>query len=424
MSRIVPFKQKFTSEKLCDPGPGMPYGSCFIFSGGGQGRIRMVSERNTMNDDYIGWLTVNGVPILSWRMENGCPTCEQILQSGNNAFDTQTALRQIHGVDDEYLADNPDWYEAYYPLLGLFDPGIYFMSVNEYYPTDGEGNLFWGSYEQPRTAAAVTFGSSPHPCFLIATQVSEKYSRDRHERGKETFKTSPGIAYHLDGYLSVLLDGHHRALAAAEASEPFICVTISRALWYWKGGQDIHKLPTGITGLFGLSMEAEHLSKPATRWLRKNQKITAFIREHVPDPFFQADYKSPEIDTAFIRARLNVHSYPTVEQIIALGRCKKILNTDVDNAFNRTHACPDLAYILSAFISAGDPRTRELALRVVDDDNWRGRWKDALKFLSRFDDAEVLAIFWDLALRDDIKHKEVVWIVDQYIKKHSDKYSD
>jgi len=171
-------------------------------------------------------------------------------------------------------------------------------------------------------------------------------------------------------------------------------------------------------------MEAEHLSKPATRWLRKNQKNTPFIREHVPDPFFQADYKSPEIDTAFILARQNAHSYPTVEEIIAIGRCNKILTKDVDIAFNKTHAYPDLAYILSAFISAGDPRTRELALRVVDDDNWRSRWKDALMFLSRFDDAEVLAIFWDLALRDDIKHKEVVWLVDQYIEEHSDKYSD
>ena len=61
-------------------------------------------------------------------------------------------------------------------------------------------------------------------------------------------------------------------------------------------------------------------------------------------------------------------------------------------------------------------------MRIVRDENWKSAWLPALEFLERFDDDEVLTLFWDLVLRDDILHKEVNRLVDRYIKRHAKKY--
>ena len=54
----------------------------------------------------------------------------------------------------------------------------------------------------------------------------------------------------------------------------------------------------------------------------------------------------------------------------------------------------------------------------------RSHWQGALQYLSRFDDAQTLNLFWELALRDDVTQREVVWLVNLYLEKHQDRYGD
>jgi hypothetical protein len=258
------------------------------------------------------------------------------------------------------------------------------------------------------------------PWFLTGTQGLANYSPERHQRAKETYQTHPGIAFHLDGYLSALLDGHHRALAAAEAGEPFNCVTITRASWYWQD-RDMDQRPTGVTGLSDCRMEGDNLSAPAARWV--NRSVGARTRP-IPTPAspFPSAPIAEETKDLFGRSASLAASFPRVEEVSAAIKCKEISEEDVENAFESIHAYPGLPVIMDAFVGAGDPRARDLALRLAADENRHQLWPKALGYLTRFDDEEVLALFWGLVLREDPGSDEINKVVDEYVKRNADKY--
>lgn len=107
------------------------------------------------------------------------------------------------------------------PLLGLLPDNYYVILDTELYPTDGNGHLFWNvpnSGERLPGACLFYRGdgewglSRPH--FTIATQSIEKLCKDR----VEYYRKHPNcraIAYYMDGYMTALIDGHHKAMAAA-----------------------------------------------------------------------------------------------------------------------------------------------------------------------------------------------------------------
>jgi hypothetical protein len=108
--------------------------------------------------------------------------------------------------------------------------------------------------------------------------------------------------------------------------------------------------------------------------------------------------------------------------VSAAIKCREISEEDVENAFESIHAYPGLPVIMDAFVGAGDPRARELALRLAADDNRQHLWPRALGYLARFDDEEILALFWELVLREDLESVEIRKVVDEYVKRNADKY--
>lgn len=147
-----------------------------------------------------------------------CPTCEKIVRSGYG-------LEQPGEFREERLnGENVPFEEALEgikPLLGLLEDNCYVILDTQLYPTDGNGHLFWD--------VPVSEGGVPGSClfyrgdgewgnlrphFTVATQSSAKLCENR----VEYYRRHPGcraVAYYMDGYMTALLDGHHKALAAA-----------------------------------------------------------------------------------------------------------------------------------------------------------------------------------------------------------------
>lgn len=121
-------------------------------------------------------------------------------------------------------------------VFSLLTDGVYTVYTSEYYPTDGNGLFFWGAYnithEVRGTAEhSTSIGNRPYrPCFLIPSQPMETYTTKTKQTTDEAVKSRrvQGIAYHLSGFHSVLLKGHHGAVSCAENGIPFKCAVIER----------------------------------------------------------------------------------------------------------------------------------------------------------------------------------------------------
>lgn len=149
-----------------------------------------------------------------------CPTCEKILRSGYG-LDQPEQFRIEKVNESKNKVSFSEILKELYPLLGLLDSGYYTVWDASLYPTDGNGHLFW---EVPNEMVPLPgtceyyYGdceyADPHPYFMVGTQPREKYNAERVEyyRGHSGARA---IAYFMEGYMTALLDGHHKAFAAA-----------------------------------------------------------------------------------------------------------------------------------------------------------------------------------------------------------------
>lgn len=120
-----------------------------------------------------------------------------------------------------------------FQLLGLLNSGYYTVWDTSLYPTDGNGHLFWKVPNEmvplPGTCEYY-YGdceyADPHPYFMVGTQPRENYNAER----VAYYRGHPGaraIAYFMEGYMTALLDGHHKAFAAALEHEKVNALVIT-----------------------------------------------------------------------------------------------------------------------------------------------------------------------------------------------------
>lgn len=160
-----------------------------------------------------------------------CPTCEKIVKSGYNLEQTdEFSFEAINagGADFGMVV------EQMKPLLGLLPDGVYCLWDTALYPTDGNGQLFWDYTNDniPKDGSCIYYigngrYASMLPLFTCATQPRRLYNAERTEFYREK-KGSRAIAYYCDGNMTALLDGHHKAMAAALEHRQVSSVVISK----------------------------------------------------------------------------------------------------------------------------------------------------------------------------------------------------
>ncbi len=122
-------------------------------------------------------------------------------------------------------------------VFGLLTDGVYTVYTSEYYPTDGNGTFFWGAYNIAHEVRGTaehnrTIGSDKtfRPSFLVPGKPLEDYAT-KAKSITDTVVDSrriQGIAYHLTGFHSVLLKGHHGAVSCLCKKLPFKCAVIEK----------------------------------------------------------------------------------------------------------------------------------------------------------------------------------------------------
>lgn len=121
-------------------------------------------------------------------------------------------------------------------ILNMLQDGIYAIYRSDYYPTDGNGSFFWGAYnilhevhgsaEHGRSVGQRTY----NPCFLIPSQPLDYYVPKTKVSTDDVVKRRKvqGIVYHLTGFHSVVLKGHHGAVCCVDNEIPYSCVVIEK----------------------------------------------------------------------------------------------------------------------------------------------------------------------------------------------------
>jgi hypothetical protein len=142
----------------------------------------------------------------------------------------------VSGASDNYFTYCQTMNRALQPVLESLYPGLYVCHEARMVPGDGSGHFFWGAYGQRKEV----IGSAQYnrvigkngryiPCFLVPTLPITEYRDHKVEAQRKKIaagKNVGGLAIHLSGMYSVLLNGHHSAAACLLEDKPFNCLLI------------------------------------------------------------------------------------------------------------------------------------------------------------------------------------------------------
>ncbi|MDE6781514.1 MAG: hypothetical protein K2J40_08655 [Ruminococcus sp.] len=206
----------------------------------GLGTIRHKSSAENYEDySYYSHLTLNDKPILQEYIPI-CPTCEGMLATGYGTENIDCPeLKAVSECLNSDYKDIKTSAETLKPLLNLLEDGYYLLADVPHNPTDGKGNFFWSvpnkmtynngfrlEYYHSETFSVI----NGFPQYLYPTQSSEVCNQKRIDEYVEILKNNPNppraLAYHEYGFISALLDGHHKATAAALLGQQVNCLTI------------------------------------------------------------------------------------------------------------------------------------------------------------------------------------------------------
>jgi len=130
-------------------------------------------------------------------------------------------IREMRQLFNSPFVSLENSFENLKPLLGLLRTGYYALIDVELYPSDGNGKFFWKVNNTPvyNKASSTIYGgdglwSEVMTKYILPSQPPTRFNRETAEyyRKNDNYRA---IAYYLEGYLCTLIDGHHKAVAAA-----------------------------------------------------------------------------------------------------------------------------------------------------------------------------------------------------------------
>lgn len=358
----------------------------------GTGALRWegCGERRSNSGTSLSCLTLRGTPLLS-RKDPGCPTCASLLATGwgpEDCPELETVRETLNGG----FIHLEDAVPALAPLLGLLEPGLYVIADGDAYPADGGGRFFWDVpdawTEAPATVGVLLLDDDYEwgyaggaPVFLYPTQRRSRFDPDREAYYEERLgRDGPpprAVALYIREGLNLLLDGHHKAAAAARLGRAVPCLTILPLEYYeMKPG----KLPrTAVRDRAGFGPFTVPVAELPAKWLPKRPGQSPQGRPEWPvgrlaDREWPAEYRAAG-------AR-----YPTAKEYALVTAAEIGCPTDED--LHRWLAEPgryrrELRAALVLLRGGGDPRLKAAALRCAAlPDRWCSLKEEAFRTLA------------------------------------------
>ncbi|MBR2750830.1 MAG: hypothetical protein IKD90_06845 [Clostridiales bacterium] len=381
------------------------------------GKNTICEKWGSEDEDYDRHMHVvlNGKPIIQAKLPS-CPTCKGMLATGYGLENIDCPELEAARIcmNSEFVSIQ-DSAEKIKPLLGLLGDGYYVLADTLLFPSDGDGHFFYKVPDELRYYTATCCGyydpsiiscADALPMFLYPTQSSSLIQNDRVEHYAKIMKTEKNppraLTYHLQGYMNVLLDGHHKACAAASLGQMLPCLTIIPCHGYrfseGTKGVDLRQKNPRIKTLYFASLEAEpekeirFLDMPQRKPETQELPLQRYELTGTGIHYEKDSYPTVKDLATFLHTTEKVDGLlPDFDPVVL----DKLIHDDSDKADYYLEAimkfmpylCPERAY--------------DLARRIVQRGDGHGRRKRvraALLYLLKFRNDETEALIADFCI--------------------------
>ena len=226
----------------------------------GAGKLKEVyKEVEDLKNSYLAQIRLNDIPLIQINTDYYISTIECLLATGYGIENAN--CKEILEIQEKINSDFislEDSIETITPLLKLLNNGFYMVADVECYPTDGNGNFFWNVPNDlvlnPATAMKCLRDDDftyigRQPVYLYPTQTTDAYNSERVDYYIEKFKKMSdneprAIVYNCGEFINFIIDGHHKACAAALLGKPLKCILIKKAGYFMESekGKWVDKL--------------------------------------------------------------------------------------------------------------------------------------------------------------------------------------
>ena len=226
----------------------------------GAGKLKEVyKEVEDLKNSYLVQIRLNDIPLIQINTDYYISTIECLLATGYGIENAN--CKEILEIQEKINSDFislEDFIETITPLLKLLNNGFYMVADVECYPTDGNGNFFWNVPNDlvlnPATAMKCLRDDDftyigRQPVYLYPTQTTDAYNSERVDYYIEKFKKMSdneprAIVYNCGEFINFIIDGHHKACAAALLGKPLKCILIKKAGYFMESekGKWVDKL--------------------------------------------------------------------------------------------------------------------------------------------------------------------------------------
>ncbi len=412
---IIPIK-KLEKNKNSWGGDGIVF-----YLKNGKGILRQKYGSNETQG--LSCLVYDNIPLNKFHGEEYfCPTCEKLISAGyglDKANDyTISKLRETLNQPFVSLEQSLQNLE---PLLGLLPTGYYALTDIELFPTDGDGNFFWTIGNNPilnkATCTIYDNGnwSEGGPKYILPTQPPRLFNKDTAEfyRCNDNYR---GIAYFLDGYLCALLDGHHKAVAAAMEKRPLKTLVILPTTGVLFPNKD-----QGSKG--GLIISGQTLYK--NELLSSIKKVGNSFSENRMSPGEMNEYLRLH-DESFGTYKwsediLETGKYfPDIFTIACMEWAGDLSDSRLDKIIKDEEVFDEdctLYYIVKALFESENPRFKQVAFYIGRNESYVSIWNKVYTLLGKVKDEEVEDFFVEYLINDEKLRPDITRIVDDYFIK-------
>ncbi|MEO3946333.1 hypothetical protein [Gorillibacterium sp. CAU 1737] len=412
------------------PGVNQPWGKdALLFRvNKGLGKLSIRYGRDK-NGEPCEFLLLDNKPLInSYGDEMYCPTCAKVLSIGLGKENvTRSLIDTIKGTQD-LGSDIREAFDPMKPMLSILEDGYYLLTRIETIPTDGTDRFFWNltSSKKPYIAAAEVYyklHSYPGtPRFLLPSQSLQGLNQDRVAYYRELIrngKVMTGLAYYYDGFMSTLLDGHHRATAAYLENKTIDCLTIIKVTGL---GYDLDKRPNRLYAggkLYSLDLFqrperiAAYLEKTSNsvKPQLEAQEVEDFLRDC--KKAWQQEATPPPYD-------FGRRNYPDYLSIAFSDMADDTSNEQIEDVMGRRDedAEFELEMIFKKLQLQEPERALKLARRILHDPNWRGLIEEVFGYYASIDSMEVEDLFIEYLINTEYDAKDPCrMITDEYLQK-------
>lgn len=394
----------------------------------GTGKLCMKYGSDRSGDTY-GFLLLDHKPLINSYGELYCPTCARVLSLGLGRENVNQGL--VHAI--QYAQEEPDLgitdaFNNIKPMLSILENGYYLLTRIEMIPTDGDGQFFWNLTAEKKLYKATSdvyykrHYSGGTPKFILPSQsvngMNEQRVHDYIEQIKNG-KTMTGLALYYRGFMSTLLDGHHRATAAYIENKTIDCLTIMKVTEY--GFNKAKKLDKIYAG--GEIVDLSLFRKPnrINRYLKRTRKknkigLTVDEVEQILEDCSNAwnqKGNSPEYD-------FGKKEYPDYQAMAISNQAGDISDERIREVMARRddEAMFELEMIHKKLQLIDSNKAIDLSKQIIKDRNWRVLMEDVFRYLASLDNTEVEDIFIAYLIDTDYDAKDICRkIADKYLNK-------